>query len=57
MAPETLALEVKMASLTRLRSSVARILDVLYGTQRTKANDLTGSITGMCYIIFLHFSI
>ena len=40
-----------MASHTRLRSSVARILDVLYGNQSTKANDFTGSITGMCYMI------
>ena len=50
---KTLALEVKMASHTRLRSSVARILDVLYGNQSTKANDFTGSITGMCYIVRL----
>lgn len=43
---KTLAIEVKMASQTRLRSSIVRILDVMYGQQNAKSNEFTRSFQG-----------
>ena len=43
---KTLAIEVKVASQTRLRSSLVRILDVMYGQQNAKSNEFTRSFQG-----------
>ena len=49
---KTLAIETKMASQTRLRSSIVRILDVLYGQRSIKSNDFTESLWGMFYTCY-----
>ena len=44
---KTIAIEVKMASQTRLRSSMTRILDVLYGQQTAQPNGIVEPFRGM----------
>lgn len=46
---KTIAIEIKMASQTRLRSSMVRILDVLYGQQTAQSNEFTQSLRGMLF--------